>query len=138
MDLPLISITVSIILAVLGWVSAHYLTSRRDQANKRRDIRLDRLLKCYDSLAKDIAHRQMGDKQKLDFENALTELQLIGTEKLIELAATFKVDNESYGSIIPILENLRAEIRTEIGLPETKQEFMWFRFSVKGRWSKPK
>lgn len=132
MDLPLISIAVSIILAVLGWVSAHYLTSRRDQANKRRDIRLDRLLKCYDALAKDIAHRNMGDKQKLEFENALTELQLIGTEKLIELASTFRVDDQTNGSILPIVETLRTEIRTEIGLPATNKDFMWFRFSVKG------
>ena len=127
------SIVVSIALAVGGWVSAHYFTSQRDQGNKRRDIRLERLLKCYDSLAKEIAHRKLGDQQKLDFENALIELQLIGTENLIELASTFNVD-DNHGSIVPILEMLRAEVRRELGLSKTKLPFMWFRFQTSERW----
>ena len=134
MDAPVISILVTIVLGVSGWIAGHSFNSKRDQANKRRDIRLERLLKCYDILAKETVHRSMGEKQKVSFENALSELQLIGTELLIELSSSFNV-NEDSGNVIPILELLRVEIRQELGLKQTKKPFMWFRFSKKGRWT---
>ena len=137
MEIPFLSILVSVFLGVGGWVIGHSLNSKRDQANKRRDIRLERLLECYDSLAKDIAHRKLGAKQKIEFENALTELQLIGSVELITLASSFHVSDESYGSIVPILDVLRNEIRNELGLAASSEPFMWFRFEKEGRWNRP-
>ena len=43
----IIKLLVTVIVAVVGWIIAHYFTSRRDLSNKRREIQTSYLIDAY-------------------------------------------------------------------------------------------
>lgn len=48
--MDIFKIIISLFVAVIGWVTAHYFTSKRELHNKRRDIRVSFLIEAYQKL----------------------------------------------------------------------------------------
>jgi hypothetical protein len=67
-------IFVTIVLAVLGWIIAHYFTTKRDISNKRREIRLEFLIENYQLLTNEISHREPSDELRESLESLLSDL----------------------------------------------------------------
>ena len=130
--LPDGSLIPAVFISLLGWWVVHRFNSKRDQSIKRRDIRLERLLKAYDVLAKEVANRKMTDDLRYALENALVELQVTGTPELVKMAADFGSGAPPY-DITPLVIKLRSEIRSELGLKETNSDFKWFRLDTDDR-----
>ncbi|HEX3041255.1 MAG TPA: hypothetical protein VHP56_04115 [Solirubrobacterales bacterium] len=104
-----------------GLVAAltHRFTSRRDQANRRSEMRIQFLLGAYRSLA-DVSNRglQGGTSDARAFEKALDDIQLLGSraqaEKAKEVAEVMA--SEGGASTDDLLKTLRNDLRAELGL----------------------
>jgi hypothetical protein len=122
-------IFVTIALAVLGWIIAHYYTTKRDIANKRREIRLEFLIKNYQILTNEISHREPSDELRESLENLLSDIQLFGAKEQVGLAKALAEDVTAGGSyeLDPLINCLRDELRTELQLSKIKGNVVWLR-----------
>lgn len=108
-----------VLAAAIAAVLAHRLTSRRDQANRRSDLRVEYLLDVYRALA-DTAHRNLdpaADHVRA-FEHALDDIQLLGTEQQAGMAIRVgqQLAAESRADSDDLLLSLRDDLRKELGL----------------------
>lgn len=129
MLLPLLITTVITTVVVLtGWFVVHYLSSRRDQANKRRELRVQHLLQAYQNLMSAACYQKLeGQEQTLRlFTKASADIQLFGNHEQIQMVCKC-IDDYATGnaSLTELLENLRSDLRKELKLPVTEQELHW-------------
>ena len=69
------------IIAVLGWIAAHYFTSRHEVKNKQRKTKVEYLIEAYQRL-RNCIQRDTKDVGK-DLES-VANIQLFGLEPQIE------------------------------------------------------
>lgn len=79
MDSDSLKFLVPAIVAVVGWFMAHQFNSYRDRVNKRRELRIQYLLEAYRRLESAANRPNKTEKQALDFESAVADIQLLGT-----------------------------------------------------------
>ena len=82
-----IKISVTILVALIGWVIAHRFTSSRDLKNKKRETKLNLLLKSYESISLWMSEPK-GDETMKDLVNALTLVQCFGSLNQVKMAKT--------------------------------------------------
>ncbi len=46
----IIKVISTVVIAAMGWIIVHYFTSRRDMANKRREIKTQYLIEAYQKM----------------------------------------------------------------------------------------
>lgn len=104
-------------VVVIGWYVAHYLTAKRDQANKRRDLRVKYLIEAYRRL-EFVGNRPLTNEVAPEFEKAVADVQLFGTPRQVELAQAFALGFAEKGThpLDPLLNELRQELRKELNL----------------------
>lgn len=118
----------SIIVVIFGWYVAHYLTRRRDQANKRRDLRVQYLIEAYRNL-EFASNRTLTADVAPFLEKAVADIQLFGTPKQVQLAQDFAVGfakNRSH-SLDPLMRELRQDLRKELDLESVQPEIKYLR-----------
>ncbi|HEV8107174.1 MAG TPA: hypothetical protein VGP97_06585, partial [Burkholderiales bacterium] len=71
-------------LVVAGWFFVHLLNARRDLAQRKREARLKALETAYIRLA-DSANRPLTDEILDELELFVSEIQLYGTPRQVEL-----------------------------------------------------
>jgi len=123
-------IIVTICLAVLGWLVAHYFTAKRDVSNKRRELRLQYLIGAYQVLTNEISHRDANPERNFKLENLLSDIQLYGSEKQVELAKQLATDVAAgIGfELDPLIISLRDDLRKELHLSKISGNVKWLRF----------
>lgn len=120
------------LVAVFGWIAGHWLNSRRELNNKRREARLKGLELAFTRLA-NFNKREWTDENKLEFENFVTEIQLYGTPKQIKLMSEIVmafVRREPEVSLDALLEDLRNTLRAELHLERETGPIWWYRFKL--------
>jgi hypothetical protein len=129
---PLIGPALAALVAVVGLGVSHWLTSRRELKNKRRETRLKGLELAFVRIS-NFNKREWTDENKLEFENFVTEIQLFGTPKQIQLMSEIVlafVRRESEVSLDALLEDLRNTIRAELRLERESGPIWWYRFKL--------
>jgi len=108
-----------LVLIILGWFVANWLTARRDLRNKKREIRVQYLIEAYRSIAS-AAHRgeKTSEKQKRAIESAVEDIQLLGT--LDQVAALNRMIESHKGDFTEVLESVRNELRNELSLKKNR------------------
>jgi len=125
---------VTTVVAIGGWIVAHYFTSRRDLKNKRREIRSDYLVQAYRRLEAGACRGPIdatSDYGK-DFESAVADVQLFGTEDQIRMAkdlATSIAEHRKDASAGTLLLSLRDALRQELDLGTVNEEPIHFRLN---------
>ena len=105
-------------VVVAGWFLVHWLNARKDLASRKREARLKALEAAYMRVATS-SNRPITEKSADDLETFVSELQLYGTPRQIQLMSEivegFKKPNNivSYDAI---LADLRDTIRKELNL----------------------
>jgi hypothetical protein len=122
---------VSVGLVVGGWFAVSLLTSRREQENKRREIRVEHLLKAYRNL-EFIAGRPFTGETVEALESAMTEIQLLGSSKVANLADRWVEDynDRRETNLTPLASALRFELRKELGLEQLDRPPRALRVSI--------
>ena len=105
--------------AIVGGGVVHLLTRRRDAENERRKQRLEYLLGAYRTLAQ-AAHRDLQGERGEQFEGALDDILMLGTQEQISAArhviSALAADRQA--PIDNLLVSLRRDLRAELGLPD--------------------
>lgn len=105
--------------AGLASVLTHLLTSRRDLANRRRELRIEYLLSAYRTMA-DSPERSLyrGSSDARAFEKAVADIQLLGSRQQVELATELATEmtTKSRADPDPLLQLLRDDLRKEMSL----------------------
>jgi hypothetical protein len=104
----------------------------RDQANKRRDLRIQYLLEAYRRL-ENAANRPDLASYARELESALTDVQLLGTERQVSVALDFAVSmaRDRTDALDPLVADLRSELRRELGLEPVPERIVVFRYEPK-------
>jgi hypothetical protein len=126
----IVAAAVAAAVVVVGWYVVHYFARRRDQANKRRDLRVQYLIEAYRRL-EFASNRPLTEEVAPEFEKAIADIQLFGTPKQVELAQTFAVGFAEKGthSLDPLMNELRQELRKELTLGPVQPNIKYLRIN---------
>lgn len=130
MDLDYLKIFITVALAVIGWLIGHYFTTKRDIANKRRELVINHLIEAYRIITNEISHRDESEERNIKLENLLSDIQLFGSSEQI-LIATKLADDVAAGGVFELNEliiSLRNNLRKELNLPAVADNVKWLRF----------
>ena len=149
----LLPLLITTFVAIGGWLAVHSLTMRRDRESKRRELIIQYLLEAYRRLKRaaiDSSHDTTYDADQFirDVESSISDIQLFGTRKQIELIREFTdnfnkefINSENMemdkwamslrkqvqwglSGIGEVLADLRKELRKELGL-ESVADVLW-------------
>jgi hypothetical protein len=112
-----------------GWLTHHWSTAR-DVENERRKLRIAYLLEAYRRLEASANRRNSTTDQRTAFESAIADIQLLGTKVQIEAMISYVQQHAKHSgaTVDSVLEALRADLRTEMGLSNAVPRIMVFRF----------
>jgi hypothetical protein len=133
LNLETFKIVVTIIVAVLGWIVAHRYNSKRDRALKRRELVTSHLINSYKILTIDITQREATIERDFKLESAIAELQLFGSDEQIILTKKLVDDIHNKDGFLmdELINNLRNDLRKELGLSLVQGNVRWLRFDKK-------
>ncbi|WP_306548994.1 hypothetical protein [Desulfobulbus sp.] len=123
-------IVTTIFLAVIGWIVAHYFTSKRDISNKRREISIEHLVNAYRVLTNDVSHRKLNDDRKVALENLLSDIQLFGSVEQVAMAKSLADEVAAGGAfeLDPLINSLKNDLRAQLKLEKVQGNVRWLRF----------
>jgi len=123
----LLPLLITAIFAIVGWFVAHYLSSNRERARKRHDLRVQYLIEAWRRLEN--ASNRHDDSRYDDLERAIADIQLFGSREQIELAQRFAEDFVKNGSasLDELLEDLRQDLRKELRLESVPKNIKYLR-----------
>jgi hypothetical protein len=109
LNLEIWKIIVTVVIAVIGWILAHRFNTIRDRALKRRELIITHLINAYRILANDFTRREASLEIDLKLETVISELQLFGSKKQINLAKKLADDFTKGGDVYvdDLLNDLR-------------------------------
>lgn len=130
-DSETLKFLVPAMVAIAGWFAAHQFNVHRDRQNKRRDMRIQFLLDAYRRLESAANRLGMTEEQKLEFESAVADIQLLGTKEQVATTIAFLRQHEagSGANIDSVLQLLRKDLREELGLAGEVGHARIFRFT---------
>ena len=122
----LISMVVTVGLAVGGWLVAHWLSSRRDMRNKQREIQVQYLREAYRALAAACDSGRFSENLQ-PIQSALNDIQLFGNAAQVEKVGMFVegMNDKQSANVDALLEDIRNEIRDDLGL-EPISGYRWW------------
>ena len=128
---------ITITLAVIGWVVAHKLTSKRNVDNNRRELITNCFIDVYHALGCLVAGCVAGritSEVSDDLNKAFASIQLFGNDEQIELAnkiANHISENRGLTKELGVLlESLRNQLRKDLNIPETQATIFHLNMSV--------
>lgn len=131
MDIEYLKVSITIALAVFGWVIGNYFTSKRVLAIKRREIVTEHLINSYRILTNEIAHREQTLESTEKLENLLSDIQLFGSLEQVNLAKKLACEvaaNKQF-ELDPLINKLRDNLRDELNLKKINGNVKWLRFN---------
>ena len=120
-------LVITSIIAILGWFTAHLLSSNRERAAKRREMRVHYLLDAWRRLEN--ASNRYKNSRSADLESAIADIQLLGSDRQISLAHKF-VENfveNKHALLDELLNDLRFDLRKELRLPTASKKIKHLR-----------
>jgi len=117
-------------VAISGWWVVHRLSAKRDQENKRRELRVQYLIEAYRRLEY-ASNRPLSEQVAPDFEKAVADIQLFGTPRQVELAQAFTHRFAEAGTctLDPLMNELRNDLRKELRLESVRQDITYLRMT---------
>ena len=133
----LLNISITIILAIAGWIVAHYFTSTRDLRNRRLELRTKYLIDLYYRLDISIG-RKITAKTLCDLEDIICYLQLFAENKkdiqmVIDVCSSLAGDKKSQLDITILQKYLLNIIRNELKLEKYTGTLTQLRLTIAGK-----
>jgi len=130
MNIDLFKVSISIILAISGWLIGHWFTSNRARAIKRRELVTEYLVDVYRKLDRFTVSLISGvatEEVAKDINSAITDIQLFGSDKQIEYAIKIAEKMANHNSVPnqdlkDLIQDLRSDLRSELDLPEITKD----------------
>jgi hypothetical protein len=122
----LISI-LTICCTIIGWKIVDMFNQRRDALLKRKNIRIDYLIKAW-RLLESASNRENNELIK-NLETAIADIQLFGTYEQIKLAQEIsrEMSEKNIANTLELLKALRKDLRKELKLDKVPDELRFLR-----------
>ena len=122
------NIIFSSFLVILGWGVTYFLALKKSARDKRREVTTEYLIKAWRTL--ESASNRSDNSHKAKLETAIADIQLLGTQKQIELAQQFadQISQTRSGDALELLIQLREDLRMELKLSPVKRNLKILRF----------
>lgn len=128
--IDIIKFGVTALIAVLGWLTGHYFSDKRDKSSKKRELTTKHLINAYSVLTNEVSHRKQTQERQQKLECIITEIQLFGSTEQVMLAK--KLANEVAAGqefeLDPLINSLRTDLRKQLELDPIKGNVTWLRF----------
>jgi hypothetical protein len=124
--LPLL---VTAVLTMSGWFVGHWISTRKDRSNKKRDIRTNYLIECFRRLEYS-GDRVLDEDARRQLESTIADIQLFGSTDQAAAAHAFAqgiADRDENASTGRLLQMLRDELRQELDLPAVDEPLFHMR-----------
>lgn len=127
----ILTIVVSALLSIAGWLIGYLTTVRRDRLSKRRDLRTQYLLDAYRRLESAANQIEPTEEHEKALESAVADIQLLGSSEQVHLARHFALQFAGSGQapLDSLLEALRVELRRELGLQRPPEGITFLRIN---------
>lgn len=127
-----LAIVVGAAIAVAGWIASGILARRA----VRRQMRVEYLLSAYRRLEA-ASNRSMTLDHEGAIESAVSDVQLLGSKRQVQLAEDFARDfaREGTADSAKLLEELRRSLRAELSLERLPARSTWLRITHEGQWA---
>jgi hypothetical protein len=129
MDLnTLVAFCVLPLITIIGWIIVYFLDKKRDEKNKRKEIRVNYLIEAWRLL--ESASNREDNKLNKNLEAAVADIQLFGNRKQIELAkelADKLSESGGHAYINSLLSELRTNLREELKLEKVHSKLTHLR-----------
>jgi hypothetical protein len=128
---------VSVGSALVGGAFVHILAGRRDRDTKRRELVTKHLIELWRKIdaQNSIATAMVGDPEPdlSGWSEIVGDIQLFGSERQVELIhkVAHEINTDKFSDTTELLNGLRSSLRKELGLPEPKLKYIWFRANRK-------
>jgi len=121
--------------AVVGWLVVHRMAAKRDQVNKRRELRIQYLIDAYRKLERVSNRDENTPEWGENIESAIAGIQLFGSARQVEMAKEFASDMaaERAASADDLLNDLRKDLRQELNLENVSGDVKFLRIKVPNR-----
>jgi hypothetical protein len=128
----LLPLLVTTITAVGGWLVVHRTAAKRDQMNKRRDLRIQYLIDAYRKLERISNRDEASPEWAGNIESAIADIQLFGSVRQVAMAKQFASDMaaERQASADELLADLRKDLRRELMLEDVSSDLKFLRIRV--------
>lgn len=115
-------------LVILGWGVTYFLALKKSARDKRREVTTEYLIKAWRTL--ESASNRSDNSHNAKLETAIADIQLLGTQKQIELAQQFadQISQTRSGDALELLIQLREDLRMELELSPVKRNLKILRF----------
>lgn len=115
-------------LVILGWGVTYFLALKKSARDKRREVTTEYLIKAWRTL--ESASNRSNNSHNAKLETAIADIQLLGTQKQIELAQQFadQISQTRSGDALELLIQLREDLRMELKLSPVKRNLKILRF----------
>lgn len=124
--------SLALIVSIVGWFAMHFFNQKRDNLNKKKDLRVRYLINAWQLL--ESASNRHDNSMSSNLEKAIADIQLFGTLKQIrlsrEFASKFAATRKADCNIL--LNDLRDDLRQELNLEKvTSSDFVSLRITDK-------
>lgn len=103
----------------------------RDRIKKRRDMVTHYLLEAYRRLEMAANREEKTEEQRIAFESAIADIQLLGSQAQISKAIQYvqaQAASSDTATLNELLYLLRNDLRKQLNLPRVKEPLKIFRF----------
>lgn len=126
----LIPLLVTSLITVFGWYILHKLAKKREQENKKKELRIDYLIDAWQKMEY-ASNRDINEKEFVEYiEKPIASIQLFGTLTQINLAQKIadEIGKNGTASLDSILEELRDDLRNELNLKKVTTTMKYVRY----------
>jgi DUF1680 family protein len=123
-------ITSSLSAGIVGAILGHWLSGVRDRKQRLREIRIGYLIEIHRVFAKANRHPRLYEIGH-EIEQALADIQLFGSERLIELVKrfTFEIAANRIARLDEIQQAIRTYLRQELGEKAITDRMFWLQIN---------
>jgi hypothetical protein len=117
---------------VLSGFFVHWLTRRRDEEKRRKELVLPHLIQALRDLEESARDESSVHKKKELLEKATADIQVFGSPYQIRLTHELidKIVKTDTISPTDLVHSLRDDIRRNLGLHSADAKFVWFRLTI--------
>jgi hypothetical protein len=125
-------VVVPALVALAVVALGHLFSGHRDRENKRREQRIGYLVTVFRALSKANHHPRLYEVAD-DVEQAISDIQLFGTPRQVQLARTFatQLATTEEAELDSLLTELRDSLRHELGRGRVTGNMQWLRIGRK-------
>lgn len=128
---PLVGPGLAALIAIIGWLISHWLSSKRELKNEKRKIRINFMIESYRKLENGSSRGTAQNSYSDNLQSALADIQLLGSPNQAGIARDIARSlGDGSGKIVTInklLLALRSELRSELNLPPISDQLIILR-----------